>query len=675
MNNSDNSTANKKLTFSLFLNNHKKNLEKTSWGHFLIRLLQIPVAYFKEIRWENDENYGVTLIQQFWHSGILGRTALILIVLSLIFTVSVLNSTTGIAISSTSIIGMIGMVAAFSFLIAASIHQPGWIFFIASAYTCWYLLPVGINLAGTWSSSLPVLWMLVLGWANSTSNPRISRLDWGFLLLCLGAGQLLYRPFGFDQIIPDQFSLLARIIFGILLFSLSQIKIIKTFSIKTKSWLDKTTLIFMISLVIFGVFILFACLNNFSSTVENLLLSMRSALGLVDLFWFWLGWTVFEGIIDLSGFSVRQSMQLLSAKTVYILSPILWVLSTFFCWSATRPLPIPLLILMKKIGFLDWIYTWSDPFYFTVHGFIWFCLPVMIIYLFFLLRKKINQKLFGLLNIVWAAGFFGLLSYYQSMFGLATLETDSQYQFTAWASLVLVGGILWEFAKSSGSYWESDSQIKIFTFSAILLLLLGIASVTLGAGLPDLVNEYTLYSFFGTIYLGLPLAVYTLLPQFFDFEPLAGKHLILFFLLGCISAIICLTINPFSGWHILLVPLLWSFILFFVCEKLVKPGHGWHGASTGAAISLGFITFWFTPEYIPIPFLSFINELQLSYLTEPLYRPILLPQHVQITIATLLIGLITGWLWFRTTNRIFQCLLIILAALVLAMTFFIILPN
>ncbi len=674
MENPNKSFYNHNSKFS-FLNFIHKKINNYSGGRLLLRFLKIPLNYLKEIRWEDDEKFGISLVQQFWNSGFLGRIALILIIIALALTVFFINTPEKIKADSTSIIGMFGIAVAFSFLIVSGTHQSTWLYLIISAYICWFLLPIGINLAGTWKTALPVLWLLFLGLLNSTIKLQNQIINWGFLILCFGAGQLLYRPFGLDRVVPDQLSSVARILLGMIIYICLSTNVMKRISIKANRFLEKKLLIFFISLLTFGMYLLFACLNDYYSTIENLLLNLKGALGLVDLFWFWLGWTVFVGIIDITDFGFRQIEKNFSTKFIRIISPILWGISLVFCWLSTRNSPITILILLKKIGFLDWIYSWSDPFYFTVYDFLWFNLLIFGIYIVFLIKHKLDLKIVKLLNIIWASAFFCLLSYYQSMNGMVSLDLTSMKSLTRWTSFLLIGGIFWEFAKSGASNWEFNSKTKVHAFSAVFLLLLSITSVTLGANLPDLINEYTLYSFLGVVYLGFPLAILDLYPQFFNDELIEGKYLLAFFLVGCASAIICLVINPFTGWHIFLVPFIWRLALIIVEKKIFMAETKIQNFLVGSAISLGFITFWFSPEYIPIPFITIINNLQLSYLMVPLSRPFLLPQQFQITIVVVLIGSFHCLLWSRTSNRIHRGITLFLTCIILPIAFFLILPN
>jgi hypothetical protein len=194
-------------------------------------------------------------------------------------------------------------------------------------------------------------------------------------------------------------------------------------------------------------------------------------------------------------------------------------------------------------------------------------------------------------------------------------------------------------------------------------------AVTLGANLPDFVSQHTFYSFMGTLFLGFPLAIYTLLQQITDVKPVDGKYLLFYFLSGCFSAMICLIINPFTGWHLMLAPVFWGLAISILQKKAFIPDQGLQSVISGAALSLGFSTFWLSPEYIPIPFLSVMNRLQLRYLTIPLNRPLLLPQQFYVMLSAVAIGALFFWLWTQRPKTTIRTINVAVSSLLL-WTFF-----
>jgi len=651
-----------------------QNQNQKSRENFIIVFFRILKTYTKEILWEKNEKQGFSFIRKLWDTGFLGKTALFLLLALLICSVRLIHLPGSQYSNYTSMLGIVGMVAAFSYLTDYGTHQSSLLFFIIAAYLCWFLLPAGINLAGTLFSSFPVLWLTALGWLNFTRNQKKQQDQFGFLLLCLGAGQLLFRSFGLDHWIPDLYSLYARIILGILFWLILTEKRLIKFSTKSNFILEKGLLIFLLSVLIYGSFLFYSFFKDRASTTENILLTMQQALGFADIFWFWIGWSVLAGIIKLSEFGVRQSELIFSLKWLKIMSPVLWGISLTFCWISTHQIPMTSLSFLKRIGFLEWTYSWTDPFYFSVYYFTWLNAAVFVFSLILAVMKRLTLKSIRILNIFWIGSFFCIFSFYQSMFQMNELDVTGNQSMNAWTSFLLIGGILWQLAKNGNSHWMSDSKPILFLLSSVLIFMISMIAVTLGANQPDFVSQHTFYSFMGTLFLGFPLAIYAMLQQTLEVKPVNGKFLLFYFLAGCISAMVCLMINPFSGLHLILTPVLWGAAIWIIQKKAFIPDRGWQSIISGAALSLGFSTFWLSPEYIPIPFFSIINRLQLRYLTIPLNRPLLLPQQFYLTIGAAVIGAFFVWFWTRLPSKITKILNVIISSLTLWLFFALILP-
>jgi hypothetical protein len=638
-------------------------------GNIFVIVFRVLKNYAKEILWEKNEQLGFSFIKKLWNAGFLGRMALLLLLIVLICTVILLNFPEIQRSNYSIFLGIVGMITAFSYLTVFGILQSSIIFFIISAYLCWFLLPVGIRLSGTLISALPVLWLLILGWLNTIRNQKTWQEQLGFLLLCLGAGQLLFRSFSLDNLIPDYYSLLARIVLGILFWLILTINWIKNIFKKFIYIFEKSYLIFILSLVIYGSFLLLSILKDQKSTTENLLLTMQQALGFADFFWFWIGWSVLAGVVKFAEFGVRQSEFFFSLRWLKFLSPFLWGISLVFCWVSTHQIPLSILHILNEIGFLKWTYSWSDSFYFSIYYFTWLNATVFGISLILVIIKKLTPKSIRMLNILWIGSFFCIFSFYQSLFQMNTLDVTGDQSMDAWSSFLLAGGILWQLAKDSEIRWSSNSKSIVFFFSSILLFMISMIAVTLGANLPDFVSQYTFYSFMGTLFLGFPLAIYTLLQQITDVKPVDGKYLLFYFLSGCFSAMICLIINPFTGWHLMLAPVFWGLAISILQKKAFIPDQGLQSVISGAALSLGFSTFWLSPEYIPIPFLSVMNRLQLRYLTIPLDRPLLLPQQFYVMLSAVAIGALFFWLWTQRPKTTIRTINVAVSSLLL-WTFF-----
>jgi hypothetical protein len=181
------------------------------------------------------------------------------------------------------------------------------------------------------------------------------------------------------------------------------------------------------------------------------------------------------------------------------------------------------------------------------------------------------------------------------------------------------------------SYWESDHPSRHLGMSAFLAYMLAICIFTLGAGSSDLIAEYTFYSFNGIIYLGIPILGYLLLKN--SGSPVFEKRrLFILVALGALSAVPPLAINPWGDGSLLLAPLLWLITLLFLGPKLARFESWKDALLAGSALAVGFVTFWMSPEVIPVPFLGFIH------LTLDLNRPFLLIGQVWITLIALAVA-------------------------------------
>lgn len=617
----------------------------------VLNLLAIPVQYFYDMKFSGYEKTGFSLVRQFWRAGWLGRVGLLAVLAGTLLTAAALASLSGdVEPGATGltplalVISLAMLTLGWSFALTAAIQLPLWGYVLVCAYLAWYGILTGAASAGTFLFSLPTLWMVFIGWRLARVNPSRWRWLW-LLILGVGAGHLTFAALGLSRLVPDQYNLAGRFVLGLVYFVLLNNRLsLRKFSDQFRS--PSRGLVFCGSVVVIGLFLGLSANSDLAATKENLLLSMRSMLGVVDLFWFWLGWSLFEGGISLAEWFTKKAIRVIRMRAARIVIPIVWLLCTFFGWIATHPVPMQLVIFSKKIGLQDWMLTWSTPVYFAVQGSVYAGIAVMLIAAILALLHRLTQKRLVLLTSLWAASYLGISGYYESLSAFATLEEDAAAQLSFFAGLSLVGGILWKLAKSGVSFWETRSRGRLMTLAAILLMMLCISGVTLGARLPDLVMEYTLYSFFGVIYLGFPLTLMKLLPVFTEYQPPRGLGLFALFGLGCLSASIVMMINPYAGPHMTLAPILWLIVLIWLGKRLARM-QGWmDGMVAGSALALGFITFWLAPQALPIPFIVEPNLWQRTYLDAQLNRPLLEEGQVWITLAALIAGGLMGFICY-----------------------------
>jgi hypothetical protein len=166
----------------------------------------------------------------------------------------------------------------------------------------------------------------------------------------------------------------------------------------------------------------------------------------------------------------------------------------------------------------------------------------------------------------------------------------------------------------------------------------------------QLIEELTVYSFYGIAYLGIPMALYTLLSSQTRFVPMRGVKLAALFGLGCVSAIVVLSINPNAGWHLLIAPILWAVILL---TRWLKEEDRLDQVVAGGALALGFAAFWLRPPLLPLPFVQFIQDWQLHYIAASLGRSGLQLSQLWFTAAALIAGVVVAWIisWRRSAAR------------------------
>lgn len=637
---------------------------------FAAAILRVPYHYFKQLIWEEDQAYGFAFVRQLWAAGWIGKIGFGVLIFSLVVSAWVLGNLSPPAEPGAAAIPINALVLCLvlfcfgsAFTMAFAIDLPLWAYTIVAAYLCWYSLLIGGSLAGTPGFALPTLWLFFIGWRLIRASQNRTR--WIILgVLSAGAGYLTFGALSLGKITPAEFHEMGRWLFGLLFFGLSVLALRTTSAFASKPSALAT---FTITLLITGLFLIMAFTRDQSSTAETTLLAFQSLLGFVDLFWFWLGWTLLEGFLTTGDWGAREMMRVIPWRWFPAFLPLLWLSCAFLAWWLTGSPPLAMIVWAHNLGLDTWVYSWSLPYYFTVDGLALPSVVLALAVLVFYLARRLTTQLLANFHGIWIALILSLYGYYESMTAFATLEEDAAFQPGVWVTFLLVGGIVWELARSSAAYWESETHTRLYALTAFLIMLTTVSTITLSAGLPDLVKEYTLYSFLGVIYLGVPLVIWTLLPKFSAYEPPDGWGLLGLFALGIASAVLVLGIDPWPGWAAGLAPLAWGAALALIGRKLGRLEHSIDGIIAGSALALGFVTFWMSPEMLNVPFLRPLNDWQLRYLLLNLERPILLPGQFWFTLAGIGTGSACGWIFTRRVHGGVKGLTIILAALVLGL--------
>jgi len=167
-------------------------------------------------------------------------------------------------------------------LCGAALVGP-WAYLIIAAYVAYYGLYAGINLAGTFWFVLPPLWVLALGaWAAASSASRRGRIP--LLALSLLVALLTYGSLGLGAVVPAELGTWGKLALGGLYFAL----VANPWVLKKRPL--KPNLAWGVSLAIFAAFYA-ASLWHFpdQEMLANVFLAANGLLGLVGLFWYWVG--------------------------------------------------------------------------------------------------------------------------------------------------------------------------------------------------------------------------------------------------------------------------------------------------------------------------------------------------------------------------------------------------
>ena len=633
--------------------------------------LAVRWRYWKKYEAEGDWQ-GLQFARRVWKIKPLGRIGILALLVGAILAATQIEARAvqplGAEVAlpdSVLIIGAALFALGWAFALSASLNLPLWGYFIVAAYLSWHGLFIGGTLAGTPWFALPTLWMLLLGW-------RISRTEkgrWRFwlLILCFGAAYLTYGAFGLRRIFTGDWEVLAPVALGLIYFAaLTNRTTLQRFPKTDK--LPKADRIFWWTLIVIALFFTLGISRDPIKAGSTTLLAMRGLLGIVDLFWLWLGASLFQGAIGLGKWVTTESVSFLSAHVTRLLFPLIWIAVGVFSWIATHDVSTETAVFAHNLGLSAWVNTWTDHDYWGVHYQLYASVIAVILVGFFAIRRRWTNDKLAWLSGLWLAAYIGVVGFYSNFESFGTLEADAAAPLAFWTGFTLIGGLVWEMAKSNAD-WSKASNERILALIAWLLLMLSVCVVTLGAGLPELVTEYTLYSFFGVIYLGLPLVAYDFVCERKGYEALSMWNLLALFVIGVISASLILGLDPNAGAHFLIAPLVWALGLWLGGKRLARLSSALDGLVGGGALALGFVTFWMSPQILPVPFLSIWQQWQDRYMLVALNRPLLLDAQWWFTLIALGAGLLIGWSFTRRWRV--RLAAIVVAALVLGF----IVPN
>lgn len=478
-----------------------------------------------------------------------------------------------------------------AYLLAGATFLGLGVYVLAAAYAAFYGLFPGFSLMGTFWLALIPLWLLVMGAWVASSQPTRWRLPL-LLLLSLLVAWITYPSLHLKAILPGTSG---RFVLAAIYFAL----VANPWAMRKRLFQFSTALAMSLFL-----FLCFYALSLQQSALEEVFgytfLSFHHLLGLVSLFWFWMGLDLFRGAQSLASWLAETVKSLVPRKVMNIALVLLLI-----AWGVTDYILVhgPALGLLnpyweKALWNAYLALNLSMPFVFALNYHFYLIVVIWLLIALLCLAKRLSSERLMALFGISALGFFILYGGFNIWIALGsetwepTLESGPLF--------IFVAGMFWQLLKA-GSDLVAGAKVHTFLFLAFLLLFGGISLLELSAGYPYFNQELTLNTFLGALYLGLPYLLYTFLYQKRQHIPIPSNHLTLLFALGMLSAIPSLISGQFF-----IAPLIWLAIILVTGWRWQH----WDGLVYTLALALGFTVFYTHPVIIQIPaFTSFLGRL------------------------------------------------------------------
>ena len=481
-----------------------------------------------------------------------------------------------------------------------------------AAYTAYYGLYAAFTLGGTpWFIVIP-LWLVVLGgWVNATERKR-----WrAFLLLipCWIAALIVYTSLGLKAIFPATWG---RLILTLILFALA-----------ANPWVRlgrplNSAAVFGVSFFLFGGLYLLSLLRASGEEVfGDAFLGFHGLLGLVGLFWYWVGLDLFSSAQDLVQWLTVTIKNLLPPRVLRALVFPIWILWCLVAYLLVHGLPLGPMqalarfpggeVLLRFLGSLSPSLALASALHYDLYLTAAIALLATILWA---LRKLSDERLVLLFSI----SLFGLLVLW-SYFGLFfTAEEVSQSQMLGfWPLLLFIVGVFWQVLKVSPGLVVGE-RLRALLFLGFLLLLGGISILELSARYPYFERTLTVHSFGGVVYLGIPYLLYDSFYRQRGYTHVSPQRLLALFALGMLSAIPCLVAG-----RVFFAPLVWLAAILVVAWVHEPWDDPWDGVVYALAPALGFAVFYTQPILIPLPyfapFLGLFKAAQERYVTRTVW--------------------------------------------------------
>jgi hypothetical protein len=568
-----------------------------------------------------SEGKGLKTLQRLLHSGPLVWLGLMILILNIVATAYIgFKSESLPALSAELWEGERVTVPSLALYVSLGVTACGWAYLLVgaaasglgayvlvTAYAAFYSLMVGLALGhALWMAVIP-LWMLFMGaWVASSHRGR-----WRIpllVLLCYMIALLTFPAFGLKHIIPAPWG---QIVLAALYLTL----IANPWALRERRFRPGGA--FVLSTLLFiGFYILVLVRTPASETFGNAFLSFHNLLGLVGLFWYWVGLDLFSSAQDLVEWLVESIKRVLPLRVLRgIIFPI-WLLWGIGGYVLIHGLPLPLVrglvsfregvTLLQRIAALNLSITFLSALEYHLYATGVIILLAAILWTF----HKLSSERLVTLSSIWIFALLVLLGYFGLFY--AFMAEDAVEALGFWPLLIFVAGMFWEVLKVSSGLL-SGARHRAFIFLGFLLLFGGISILELSAHYPIFSQELSVNAFDGILYLGIPYLLYTFFYRQKRFTPVSPRAIILLFLLGMLSAIPCLILGK-----VFFVPVLWLGAVFIVTWTRERWDDLWDGIVYGLATGLGFLVFYTRPILIPLPnlmaFMGVFLQAQTRYL-------------------------------------------------------------
>jgi hypothetical protein len=599
------------------------------------RVAKTATDYLQNVSFEGDRA-GFALVRRLWGEGIVGKSTLFVLIAGALLTAFFITQPPSDAttLTPTLLVATILFVFGYSLAVAAASRLPLWGYVIAAAYLAFIGLLPFLSLPRI-LITLPLFWLLLNGWFVARATLNRSRYFW-LLLLCLGAAYLIFPGLSLSQFFPGPWNLPARILLGLAFFAL----LANSLALPPPSKpLPRLALLFGATLALTTALVLIAVLTVPDAWVSSSLTTFEFALAFVSLLWLALGAGAFGGAV--------KAGEWVGARTRGLLT--------------TRGRVLALLVFIALVTLGEYLITHSATLllaggmllaiaiYFATYYHVWFGVVAVVLGLAAWLAGRLDAARASLLLGAWLGAFFALTVLFTAYLALSELERGAFTPLAFGVAVLLIGGLLWELAKS-GADWSKSSPARLYGLLALLVLTLGISAALFGAGSVQVSLVSGLYSFYGILFIGIPFLALTLISRALAYQPADSLKLGALFALGWLGAVPLLLVNPNIGWEMLAMPVYWFVVLWFIAPRLVPLRRRLDAVVAGCALALGFVTMWMAPQPVYIPFVDALYELQKPLDQLFLTRPILQFEQLVFTLVALAVGSLCGLVASHATS-------------------------